>query len=48
MDNLKEISNWSVDLASPERLLLVEGNNLEEQRIVDILKTSGYKAEKLG
>jgi copper chaperone len=48
LDNINAVASWSVDLNSPDRILLVEGDNLDELKIVDELKAAGYFAEKIG
>ncbi|HKK67902.1 MAG TPA: hypothetical protein VJ946_06805 [Bacteroidales bacterium] len=46
LEDSNNISNWSVDLENPEKILTVatEGN---ENEVVDLLHKAGYKAEKV-
>lgn len=39
--------NWKVDLASPERVLTVESNEVTPEKVVETLSKVGYKAELL-
>ena len=45
LDGLKEIDNWQVDLGSPDRILSVEGNILEE-KVIAAIQAAGYRAER--
>ena len=43
----KEISNWEVDTANPQKVLTVETDTLSEEAVREIVNEAGYKAEKL-
>ena len=45
LNKVDEIKIWNVDLADPDRLLTVEGENLDPSRIITALQQAGYKAE---
>ncbi len=45
LNKVSEIKLWNVDLANPDRLLTVEGENLDPSKIVTALQQAGYKAE---
>ena len=47
LNNNEEISKWTVDLTSPDKLLNVETEKLEAKDVIDLLKQAGYKAETL-
>lgn len=47
LDGITEITSWSVDLGSPDRILTVEGEKLDEFRIIAALDSVGYKAVKV-
>lgn len=47
LDSEPSISNWKVDIFDPERLLTVEGDQLDPQRVIELLKEAGYLAEIL-
>lgn len=47
MDQLENVAKWDVDLTQPIKVLTVEGENLNEQDIVNAVKSSGYTAEKV-
>ena len=46
LDDQKEISSWSVDTNTPDKLLTVEGNMTEEV-VVEALEKAGYKGERV-
>jgi copper chaperone len=46
MEKANNISNWSVDLESPDRVLTVETEGNADE-IVELLKEAGYKAEEV-
>jgi len=46
LDAIKEIKSWNVDLASPERLLSVEGD-VDSEVIEKALLAAGYRGEKI-
>ncbi len=41
----KRINKWEVDLNSPDKILTIEGENIDSKEIVELLKTGGYKIE---
>ena len=43
----KEINNWEVDIANPQKVLTVETDTLSEEAVREIVIKAGYKAEKL-
>jgi copper chaperone len=45
LNSIKEIKEWNVDLASPEKLLTVIGEGVNPEMIVTALKEAGYKAD---
>jgi len=46
LNEKKEISNWSVDTNSLDKLLTVEGN-VSPGVVISILEKAGFKAEKI-
>lgn len=47
LDKLDAIQRWEVDLQSPDRILTVEGDQLDAASIIQTLAGVGYKAELL-
>lgn len=47
MDALKNVEQWEVDLAQPEKILSVNGEHLKEEEIIHVLKGAGYEATKI-
>ncbi|MGV8879564.1 MAG: heavy-metal-associated domain-containing protein [Sphingobacteriaceae bacterium] len=48
LNKLSAIEKWEVDTQSPDKILTIQANdNIDSQQIIDILKTAGYKAEKV-
>lgn len=39
--------SWSIDLTSPDKLLIVEDDSLSDDDIVTLVKSAGFKAERL-
>tara|TARA_A100000171_G_scaffold52951_1_gene74533 strand:+ start:2658 stop:2891 length:234 start_codon:yes stop_codon:yes gene_type:complete len=46
LNDLKEVSEWSVDLASKDRLLTVKAENINSDLIIKVVEQAGFKAEK--
>jgi copper chaperone len=47
LSRIKEIKEWKVDLASPDRILTIEGTGLDPKVIISALKQANYKAEQI-
>ncbi len=47
LNEQENIKNWSVDTESPDKVLTVEGKNIDEADLVKALSKIGYKAEKV-
>jgi len=43
----KQIEEWKVDLASPERILSVKTESLTANAIIELMKKAGYQAEEV-
>lgn len=41
------VEKWEVDTQNPNKILTVEGENINQQNIVDSLARIGYKAEEI-
>jgi copper chaperone CopZ len=41
----KGIARWNVDLASPQRILAVETEEMKADQISEVMKAAGYQAE---
>jgi copper chaperone len=46
LEGLKEIKNWQVDLASPDRILSVDGD-VTPEKVIQAIQAAGYRAELL-
>lgn len=46
LNKSESISEWSVDLASKDRLLTVKGENIDSDQVIELVKEAGFKAEK--
>lgn len=46
LDGLKEVSEWSVDLGSKDRLLTVKAENLDSDSVIQAVEQAGFKAVK--
>ncbi|UKJ06591.1 heavy-metal-associated domain-containing protein [Solitalea lacus] len=47
LNGLKEVKHWKVDLNSPDKVLTIEGENLNSELVEGALKAVGYKAEAI-
>ena len=43
----KGIANWNVDLATPQRILAVETEELTSGEIIEVMKKAGYQASPI-
>jgi copper chaperone len=41
------IDKWEVDLNSPEKILRVEGENIDKNEIINLITAAGYRIEEL-
>lgn len=41
------IINWEIDLGSPDKILTIEGEQINSQEIIGLISSAGYKIEKL-
>jgi copper chaperone CopZ len=47
LDQESNIEDWKVDTGSPDKVLTVSGRDLDPQRIKNLLKEAGFKADIL-
>lgn len=47
LDAQNHISKWEVDTAHPDKILRVEGEQIDEEELVRALKKIGYQAERI-
>ena len=47
LSKIKEIEEWNVDLASPDRILSIEGTEIAPAAVISSLNQAGYKAEQV-
>ncbi len=43
----EDVKEWKVDTANPDKVLMVETENLEEDEVEAIIAKAGFKAESL-
>ena len=41
----EKIEKWEVDINNPEKILTVEGENIEEKEVKELVLKAGYTAE---
>ncbi|MGW8121880.1 heavy-metal-associated domain-containing protein [Roseivirga echinicomitans] len=46
LDALKDVSEWSVDLSSKDRLLTVKAENIDSDAVIKAVDQAGFKADK--
>lgn len=47
LDENSQISNWEVDLKNPDKVLIIEAENLDKQRLIRSVSEVGYKLEEI-
>ena len=47
LDNKSEIKDWSVDTTTPNKVLTVETENLNESQVKNLVEQAGFRAETL-
>lgn len=47
LNEQENLKNWSVDTENADKILTVEGENIDEAELVQSLSRIGYKAEKM-
>lgn len=45
LDREESISRWKLDIGSTENILSISGKDLDPQRIENVVKQAGFKAE---
>ena len=47
LDNQEDISKWEVDTENPDKILTVQGADIDEADLVKSLQKIGFKAERV-
>lgn len=47
LNQVNDIKKWEVDTVNPDKILIVEAENLSSQEVIAKIKEAGYTAEKL-
>lgn len=47
LDNESRINKWDVDLESPDKVLRIEGENIDSKEIIELINIAGFKIEEL-
>lgn len=42
LNEIKEIKKWSVDTDIPEKVLTIEGDSLDSQKIIEAVEDAGF------
>lgn len=45
LNNEDEIKSWMVDTENPQKILIVEAGNIDEEQVVKLVNKAGFKAE---
>ena len=45
LDKIKNVQGWNVDTTDPEKILTVEGDKVETENVLEMVREAGYKAE---
>ena len=46
LDGEENIKSWEVDTNHPDKILSIESANWQEDQIIHLVETAGFKAEK--
>lgn len=46
LDDEKGIEKWDVDIFNPEKILSIETNSINSDKIIETIEKAGFKAEK--
>ncbi len=47
LNDQKKVKTWSVNTENPDKILTVEGDNIDETELIQSLLKIGYKAERI-
>lgn len=47
LNSNEQIKNWSVDTDNPDKVLTIEGENIDTEALIASLNKVGYKAEPI-
>jgi len=47
LNSNQEVEKWNVDTENPDKILTVEGENIDEAGLIKSLSKIGYKAERV-
>ncbi len=47
LNNELAIKSWDIDLNDPDRILTIEGENISEETILELVKKAGYTAVRI-
>ena len=47
LDSQEDVTKWEVDTDNPDKILTVQGENIDEADLVKVLQKVGYKAERV-
>lgn len=47
IDRVNNVKNWEVNVASPDKVLVVRGNNLSASTVLGAVKNAGFKIEPI-
>lgn len=47
LNSNEQIKNWNVDTDNPDKILTVEGENIDTEALIASLSKVGYKAEPI-
>ncbi len=47
IDKVNNVKNWEVNVASPDKVLVVRGSNLRASTLLGAVKNAGFKIEPI-
>lgn len=47
LNDVEEIKRWEVDIANPEKILTVEGDEVTAEAVIEAVEEAGFDIEKV-
>ena len=47
LDKIKHQQGWNVDTTNPDKILTVEGDAVETENVLEMVREAGYQAEPI-
>lgn len=47
LNNDEAIQNWQIDISKVDKVLIVEGNEISDERIINMVQKAGFEIAKI-